>query len=197
MLNIVGNKEDLELYNEKGIRVYESYTLSDDGYFYEKTYDKNGKSLTGKGSNGYWSKYTRDKKGNELTYENYRGDWCKYTRDEQGKELTYEDSNGIKRGFMKNILGNQEDLEFYNKEDVKVYEFYTLSYRNSYENTYDKNGEILTGKCSDGHWSKYTRDEQGNELTYEDSNGAKRILKIQEFTMEELVKKLGDFKLIK
>tara|TARA_R110000822_G_scaffold807_4_gene3574 strand:- start:260 stop:556 length:297 start_codon:yes stop_codon:yes gene_type:complete len=98
---------------------------------------------------------------------------------------------------MKNILGNQEDLEFYNKEGVMVYAFYTYSNGSgSYENTFDKNGEILTGKDSTGYWSKYTRDEQGYELTYEDS-GTKRGFEIQEFTMEQLVKKLGDFKLIK
>ena len=128
---------------------------------------------------------------------------------------------------MKNILGNKEDLEFYNKEKVKVYEFYTYSdSRNSYEYTYDKNGMALTYKngkpltyknsngCwhkhtrdnegneltyknSNGYWNKYTRDEKGNELTYEDSRGKKRGFDTPEFTTEELVKKLGDFKLIK
>ena len=99
---------------------------------------------------------------------------------------------------MKNILGNQEDLEFYNKEGAKVYDFYTLSDgRNYYEHTYDKNGMILTIKNSPGYWSKYARDDEGNELTYESSCGTKRGFETQEYTMEQLVKKLGNFKLIK
>ena len=99
---------------------------------------------------------------------------------------------------MKNVLGNQKDLEFYNKEGVKVYEFYTYSdSRNSYEYTYDKNGKTLTSKKSYGYWNKYTRDEKGNELTYESSCGKKRGFETPEFTMKELVKKLGNFKLIK
>ena len=98
---------------------------------------------------------------------------------------------------MKNVLGNKEDLKFYNEEGVKVYEFCTLSYTDSYEYTYDKNGIILTSKNSTGYWSKRTRDEKGNELTYENSYGTKRGFNVSEFTMEQLVKKLGNFKLIK
>tara|TARA_R110000823_G_scaffold314955_1_gene445111 strand:- start:3837 stop:4136 length:300 start_codon:yes stop_codon:yes gene_type:complete len=99
---------------------------------------------------------------------------------------------------MKNILGNKKDLEFYNKDGVMVYEFCTLSDDSySYEYIYDKNGNLLTGKYSDDYWSKYTYDNKGNELTYENSNGTKRGFEIQEFTMEELVKELGNFKLIK
>ena len=99
---------------------------------------------------------------------------------------------------MLNILGNKENLKLYNEVGVIVYKFYTLSDGGySYEYTYDKNGKVLTYKNSDGYWSKYTRDEKGNELTYEDSCGTKRIFEIQEFTMEELVAKLGNFKLIK
>ena len=107
---------------------------------------------------------------------------------------------------MKNVLGNKEDLKFYNEEGVLVYEFYTYSdTRSSYEYTYDKNGmaltykngKPLTYKNSNGYWNKYTRDNEGNELTYEDSRGKKRGFDTPEFTTEELVKKLGDFKLIK
>tara|TARA_R110000823_G_scaffold314955_1_gene445112 strand:- start:4140 stop:4436 length:297 start_codon:yes stop_codon:yes gene_type:complete len=98
---------------------------------------------------------------------------------------------------MKNIQGNQKNLRFYNKKGIMVYKFRAYSDENSYENTYDKNGEVLTGKNSYGDWYKYTRDKKGNELTYENSNGEKRGFEIQEFTMEQLVTKLGSFKLIK
>ena len=100
---------------------------------------------------------------------------------------------------MKNILGNKKDLEFYNKDGVMVYEFHTYSDGSYfYEHTYDKNGIILTYKNSDGpFWFKWTRDDEGNELTYENSKGTKRGFDTPEFTMEQLVKKLGNFKLIK
>ena len=98
---------------------------------------------------------------------------------------------------MKNILGNQENLKLYNEKGIMVYEFYTFRDGSSSECTYDNNGRALTLKSSSGHWSKWTRDNEGNELTYENSKGIKRGFEIQEFTMEELVKKLGDFKLIK
>ena len=128
---------------------------------------------------------------------------------------------------MKNILGTQEDLTLYNKAGIMIYEFckrpdgwlfeytysddgYVLTGKNSngysWERTYDENGNELTFKDSDGFWYESTYDESGNELTFKNSNGAiiKRICRIshqrkvaQEFTMEQLVEKIGNFKLIK
>ena len=123
---------------------------------------------------------------------------------------------------MKNILGTTENLTFYNKEGVKVYDFNTnfngSSYERTYEFTYDKYGNALTHRNSRGYYYKYTRDENGyvltfkdskgysyeftydesgNELTYKDSYGKKRGFNIPEFTMEELTQKLGNFKLKK
>jgi hypothetical protein len=46
MKNILGKHENLELFNDKGKKVYEYY----------------------KGSDGYWYEYTYDKKGNEYDY---------------------------------------------------------------------------------------------------------------------------------
>tara|TARA_R110000824_G_scaffold45177_1_gene130811 strand:+ start:544 stop:843 length:300 start_codon:yes stop_codon:yes gene_type:complete len=99
---------------------------------------------------------------------------------------------------MKNIQGNKENLKLYNEKGVKVYEFCNR-FNGSYlfEYTYDNSGRPLTFKNSDGYWSKWTRDEKGNELTYEDLYGVKRGFDTPEFTMEGLVKKLGNFKLIK
>ena len=98
---------------------------------------------------------------------------------------------------MKNILGNKENLKLYNEVDVMVYEFYTFRDGSSSECTYDKCGRALTLKSSSGKESKWTRDKKGNELTYENSYGEKRGFDTPEFTMEQLVAKLGDFKLIK
>ncbi len=98
---------------------------------------------------------------------------------------------------MKNILGTTENLELYNKEGEKVYEFENECNGNWYERTYDSNGNKLTYKDSDGNWYEYTRDSNGNGLTYKDSNGVTRGFDIPEYTMEQLVEKLGNFKIKK
>jgi len=113
---------------------------------------------------------------------------------------------------MINILGKKENLELFNKDGKRVYEFYTNSNGFSYEYTYDSFGHALTFKDSEGYSDEYTRDNNGNELTYKDSDGiykikGKKVTKqefeafikpIPELTMEKLTKLLGyDFKLIK
>ena len=77
---------------------------------------------------------------------------------------------------MKNILGTTENLELFNKEGKLVYEFENESNGSRYERTYDSNG---------------------NELTYKDSNGITRGFDIPEYTMQQLVEKLGNFKIKK
>ena len=119
---------------------------------------------------------------------------------------------------MKNALGKNEDLKLFNEQGKKVYEyckgFYgcwreytydengnTLTYKDSegtwYEYTYDEKGNVLTYKDSNGGWCEHTYDEKGNVLTYKDSNGVRRGFDIPEYTMEELVQKLGNFKIKK
>lgn len=119
---------------------------------------------------------------------------------------------------MKNILGTTDNLELFNKEGRKVYSFkkhsngywqeYTfdsngriLIYKDSdgfsFESTYDSNGNRLTYKNSDGYSYERTYDSNGNQLTYKNSNGVTRGIDIPEYTMEELVEKLGDFKIKK
>ena len=118
---------------------------------------------------------------------------------------------------MKNILGTTEDLELYNKEGKKVYSFdntdgfssestydfngCNLTYKDSngfsYEQTNDSNGNTLNFKNSAGYWWESTYDSNGNELTYKNSYGVTRGFDIPEYTMEELVEKLGNFKIKK
>jgi hypothetical protein len=97
---------------------------------------------------------------------------------------------------MKNIFGKQEELELFNKEGELVYEFKQLGEGWS-ETTYDEKGNQLTFKNSKGFWSEYTYDENGDELTFKNSHGVSRGFDIPEYTMEELVKKLGNFKIKK
>jgi hypothetical protein len=76
-----------------------------------------------------------------------------------------------------NALGVFEDLELFDKNGNIVYKFFTIS---------------------NGHWWKSTYDEKSNQLTYENSFGIKKGFDIPEFTMEELVKKIGyNFKIKK
>ena len=51
MKNILGKTENLKLYNKEGIRVYE-FSACTDRYYFEFTYDENGKVLTYKNSEG-------------------------------------------------------------------------------------------------------------------------------------------------
>lgn len=77
MKNILGTTEDLRFYNKEGVEVYYFHTYSN-GESCERSYDKNG--------------YT-------LTYKNSNNNSYEYTRDENGKELTFKDSFGEMRGF--------------------------------------------------------------------------------------------------
>ena len=119
---------------------------------------------------------------------------------------------------MKNILGTTENLELFDKDGKRVYRFYKYPNGYSYETNYNINGKILTYKDSDGYNYECTYDSEGNELTfkdsngfsyertynsngreltYKDSNGVSRGFDIPEYTMEELVEKLGNFKIKK
>ncbi len=96
---------------------------------------------------------------------------------------------------MKNIQGTEENLELFNKNGTRVYEYnkdsdgYSeectydsngneLTFKDSngysYECTYDSNGNVLTYKDSDGFSWEYTYDSNGNVLTYKDSDGETR-----------------------
>ena len=72
---------------------------------------------------------------------------------------------------MKNILGTEENLELFNENGIRFYEYYNNSNGFSCEYTYDSNGNELTFKNSNGFSYEYTRDSQGNELTYKDLDG--------------------------
>jgi hypothetical protein len=98
---------------------------------------------------------------------------------------------------MKNILGTTEELELFDKDGKIVYNFYKGSDGFSSEYTRDSNGKTLTFKDSTGYSYERTNDSNGNQLTYKDSNGEMRGFDVPEYTMEELVEKLGNFKIKK
>jgi len=98
---------------------------------------------------------------------------------------------------MKNALGKKENLQLYNDKGDLVYKFYESYNGRWIESTFDDKGNELTFKNSFGDWCESTFDDKGNELTFKDSDGVKRGFDIPEYTMEELVAKLGNFKIKK
>ena len=66
---------------------------------------------------------------------------------------------------------------------------------------FDDNGNIIYYETSKGYWWKKEFDDKGNQIYYEDSNGYiddKRPKPVPEYTMAELVNKLGhNFKIKK
>ena len=52
---------------------------------------------------------------------------------------------------MKNILGTEENLELFNENGVRVYEYFKDSDGNGCEFTYDSNNNVLTYKDSNGN----------------------------------------------
>ena len=127
-----------------------------------------------------------DKNGN-IVYKfltNSDGDWSKHTYDEKGNELTFENSKG---GWWKSTYDEKGTQLTY--EDSNDY---------WWKRTYDEKGNQLTFEDSIIGWWKRTYDEKGNPLTFEGSDGKKIEFDIPEFTMEELVKKIGyNFKIKK
>jgi YD repeat-containing protein len=67
---------------------------------------------------------------------------------------------------MENIFGTTERLELKDKNGVVRYR-----YNRDVQYTYDSNGNELTFEDSDGYWCKSTYDSSGNRLTSEDSHG--------------------------
>jgi YD repeat-containing protein len=98
---------------------------------------------------------------------------------------------------MKNIFNTEENLNLFNKNGIKVYEYFKNLNGFSYECTRDSNGKVLTYKDSDGFSYEYTYDSNGKVLTYKDSDGESKVFDIPEYTMEELIAKLGNFKIKK
>ena len=135
-----------------------------------KEYHENGGvSYRFKKLDDYSFEYTYDENGDELTFKDSNGFSWEKTYDDHGNQLTYKDSNRV-----------------------------------SWVRTYDKNGNCLTYKnLKSGAlvvYAVYTYDDHGHQLTYKDSNGIERGFEnvvVQEFTMEQLVTMVGNFKLIK
>ena len=107
--------------------------------------------------------------------------------DKNGNETYYETSSGfwIKREY-----------------DVNGNEIYYEASRGYWCKTkYNEKGNEIYYETSTGFWYKKEYDENGDVIYYETSKGKiedNRIKPIPEYTMEQLIEKLGeDFKLVK
>ena len=116
-------------------------------------------------------------------YNDSDGFWYECTYNEKGNILTLKDSYG----YWSEHTYDDKGKKLTSKDSEGYWS----------EHTRDEKGNILTLKNSDGYWDEHTYDKKGNKLTFKDSDGTKRGFGIPEYTMENLVEKLGDFKLIK
>jgi len=99
-------------------------------------------------------------------------------RDIELPYLKYLNMYGLKQDEMNMVLGivfNQpvhyiEPMHgVYNKDKVCIYSETSNGYWSKYE--YDTNGNEIYHEDSDDFWKKYEYDNQGNIIYYEDSNG--------------------------
>jgi len=92
--------------------------------------------------------------------------------------------NNLKRNNMKNIQGTEVNLDLFNENGIKVYEYFKHPFGHSEEFAYDSNGNIINYKNSSGYSYEATFDSNNNELTYKKSNG-KTIGFDKTYTTEE------------
>jgi len=108
-------------------------------------------------------------------------------KNDAGKEIYCEQSNEC---WIK---------EEYNDKGQVVYFENNSGFWSKYK--YDYNGNLIYRENIDGYWIKKEYDYNGSVIYFEDSNGTimgKRPKSVPEYTMEELVNKLGhNFKIKK
>jgi hypothetical protein len=96
---------------------------------------------------------------------------------------------------MKNIkeylkIENKE-ITLYHKNGGIAFFYWEGENEEWNERAYHTSGRLLTYKDSSGYWARYTCDEDGDELTFENSKGNKRGFDVEEMTMEQICKALG------
>ena len=108
-------------------------------------------------------------------------------KDDKGNVIYYEDSD---RWWHKKEWDDKGNVIYYENRD---------GYWEKKE--WDDKGKEIYFEDSEGYWEKREWDDNGNEIYYEDSDGTikdDRPKPVPEYTMEELVDKLGhNFKIKK
>ena len=96
---------------------------------------------------------------------------------------------------------NVKTFPFIIKDDNGNELYFEHSDERWFKKQYDDKGNQIYFERNNGHWYKSEYDDKGNEIYYEHSDGTiidRRLKSIPEYTMEELVNKLGhNFKIKK
>ena len=126
-------------------------------------------------------------KENPTTHQINTKKFPSFTRSNNGKQVYCEYDGGIWYKWEYDDNGNE--IYYENSDGYWA------------KNEYDDNGNKIYLENSDGDWYKREYDDNRNEIYYENSDGTvidKRPKSIPEYTMEELVIKLGhNFKIKK
>lgn len=80
---------------------------------------------------------------------------------------------------MKNKNGNTENLTEYHSNGKLAYNYWTELNGSTFELTYNKMGQCLTFKENNDYVSETTYYENGNEKTYQNSNGESRAYDLE------------------
>jgi hypothetical protein len=108
-------------------------------------------------------------------------------KDDKGNEIYTEGSNG----YWSKSEYNDNGKQIYFEHSDGLW----------WKSKYDDKGNQIYFENSNGYWSKYEYDDKGNPIYNENSDGYimdNRPKSIPEYTMEELINKLGyNFKIKK
>ena len=107
-------------------------------------------------------------------------------KDANGNQIYYEESDGYWYKYEYNSQGN----EIYCESSDGYW----------YKHEYNSQSNRIYYEDSNGYWTKYEYDSDDNQMYCQSSNGYikdDRPKPIPEYTMEELVAKLGEFKIKK
>jgi len=93
---------------------------------------------------------------------------------------------------------NIKDFPFFINNDMQKEIYREMSNGWWYKREFDDKKREIYFEASHGYWCKREFDERGKVIYYENSDGTIRNKKLPEYTMEELVDKLGhNFKIKK
>jgi hypothetical protein len=119
------------------------------------------------------NKVRRNEQGHILHIERPNGSWTDYIRDASGEVISFKDSTGACAEFTRDRFGNiitykDEKYSYEYTRDSAGRELAFMDSEGSWrESTYDFVGRLLSHKTSYGIHIIFTRDEDGNLLTFQ------------------------------
>ena len=153
----------------------------------------NGNVIYRETSDGTWEKFEYDEKTQITYYENSYGYWRKYEYDSNGNVIYYENDDGVVFDRRNNNLNESVDERYYDKivnilevpyyqnletigidEDkweIILSKVFNQTVEKFSENLYDPNDNLIYHENSDGQWSLYDFNENGQTTYFENSEG--------------------------